>query len=166
MSDPPEPEIEIAVEQPGWAAALSDPSAVCRTAATLALGEAPTLGAVSILLADDARLQGLNREYRGVDRPTNVLSFPADAPDVPGELRFWGDIAVALETTSREAAERDLRVADHLTHLVIHGALHLFGHDHIDDAEAEAMEALERRLLARLGIADPYAGAPAIEAAQ
>lgn len=157
MSDPPEPDIAITVAHAAWTAAVSDPAAVCSAAARVALGavSAPdaSTGTVSILLADDARLCGLNRQFRGVDRPTNVLAFPSG----PNPDDFLGDIAVAFETSSREAADADISLADHLSHLVIHGTLHLLGHDHVDPGEAEAMETLERALLDRLGIADPYA---------
>lgn len=115
---------------------------------------------LSVLLADDAFVQSLNRKFRGKDQPTNVLSFPQ--VDGPGEIVFQaarplGDIAFAYETLVVEAKHQGKSFDDHLAHLVVHGVLHLLGHDHIDDEEAEAMETLERVILDRFGIADPYA---------
>ncbi len=118
----------------------------------------------SLLFADDAEVHALNREWRGKDQPTNVLSFPmlarSDlldlAPDGPPEM--LGDIALAYETCAREAAEKGVTVAAHATHLVVHGLLHLAGYDHeLSAADADAMEALEIKALASLGLADPYA---------
>jgi len=109
----------------------------------------------SLRLADDATLRALNARWRGIDKPTNVLSFPA-APRGGATL---GDIALAYETLAREAEELGVPLADHYRHLVAHGFLHLIGYDHQTDAEAERMEALETRILARLGAADPYARA-------
>jgi probable rRNA maturation factor len=137
---------------------------LCRraVATVLAREAAATVGAeVSILLADDRRIRELNRTYRGKDSATNVLSFPSGdgaAPPAPGPARpvLLGDIAVALETTAREAAAAGKPVADHLAHLLVHGALHLLGHDHEEAEEALRMEAREVELLAGLGVADPY----------
>ncbi|MDG6078551.1 rRNA maturation RNase YbeY [Erythrobacter litoralis] len=118
---------------------------------------------VSILFTTDAQVQALNREWRGKDKPTNVLSFPmltredliVLAPEGPPEM--LGDIALAYETCAREAAEKGVSLEHHATHLLLHGFLHLAGHDHVDsDEDAEAMEALEIAALAKMGIADPY----------
>jgi probable rRNA maturation factor len=109
--------------------------------------------AIRIVDADEGR--ALNRDYRGRDYATNVLSFPAELP--PGvDLPLIGDLAICAPVVSREAAEQGKKPRDHWAHLTVHGVLHLLGHDHIVEAEAEAMEALERRILAGLGIADPY----------
>jgi probable rRNA maturation factor len=117
----------------------------------------------SLLFTSDAEVHTLNREWRERDKPTNVLSFPmlerdeleALAPDGPPEM--LGDIALAYETCAREAGEKGVTLEAHAAHLIVHGLLHLAGHDHVDsDAQAEAMEALETRILAKLGIADPY----------
>lgn len=152
----------VTVEASGWRAAVTDPETICRraVAATLELAGPDGLPAeVAVRLADDRALRALNRRWRGKDAPTNVLSFPA-GPRPPGlpEGCPWplGDLALALETVLREAAAEAKPVADHLAHLVVHGTLHLLGHDHEQAAEAEAMEALERRILARLGVPDPY----------
>jgi probable rRNA maturation factor len=112
---------------------------------------------VSLCLADDARLQALNLRWRGVDKPTNVLSFPSPPPGHGAESAALGDIALAYETLAREANELGVPLADHYRHLVAHGFLHLIGYDHGTDKEAERMEALESRIMARLGAADPYA---------
>jgi probable rRNA maturation factor len=110
--------------------------------------------AVTILLANDARLKSLNRDFRGRNRATNVLSFGADSPF------YLGDIAIAYETTAKQARAQRKSFSTHVAHLVVHGILHLFGHDHEDLASAAAMEALEAELLAKLGIADPYRPRP------
>ena len=112
---------------------------------------------VSVLLADDETVRALNRDWRGQDKPTNVLSFPADMPEMPGAPRLKGDIALARETLVREAEDQDKTLEQHLQHLVVHGVLHLFGYDHVDDADAEEMEAFETEILAALGVPDPYA---------
>jgi probable rRNA maturation factor len=111
---------------------------------------------ISLCLADDAQLKALNLRWRGVDKPTNVLSFPS-APGGRAESVTLGDIALAYETLTREANELGAPLADHYRHLVAHGFLHLIGYDHGSDEEAERMEALESRIMARLGAADPYA---------
>jgi probable rRNA maturation factor len=116
---------------------------------------------LAIMLTDDAGIQTLNRNWRGIDKPTNVLSFPALQPrgerQVDDAPRMLGDIAIAYETTRREADEEQKPFDHHLSHLAVHGFLHLIGHDHEKDQEAEAMEALEREILSQLGIPDPYA---------
>ena len=122
---------------------------------------------VTVVLTDDAEIRELNRTWRGKDEPTNVLSFPSgDMPDGAGALDdavpdgvpvLLGDIVIALETTAAEAVDKGIPLPDHVSHLVVHGALHLLGFDHLNDKEAEQMEDLERQALASLGIADPYA---------
>ncbi|MGV1014358.1 MAG: rRNA maturation RNase YbeY [Methyloceanibacter sp.] len=133
--------------------------AMLERAASAALAAAPMPSPgnyeISIVLTDDAEMRTLNRTWRGKDAPTNVLSFPADdAVRGPG---FLGDVVLAYETTLNEARDGNLPLADHVSHLVVHGVLHLLGLDHGEDGEAERMEALERNALAALGIADPYA---------
>ncbi|MDI5890762.1 rRNA maturation RNase YbeY [Halomonas rhizosphaerae] len=111
---------------------------------------------LTIRFVDDAESRALNRDYRGRDRPTNVLSFPFENP--PGvDLGLLGDLVVCHPVVVREAAEQDKSLRAHYAHMVVHGTLHLLGHDHLEETEAEAMEALEREILASLGIADPYA---------
>ena len=118
---------------------------------------------ISVRLTSDAEVRQLNRQYRGQDKPTNVLSFPMVQPDLieslantdDGEV-LLGDIVLALETCAREADERGVTIEAHATHLIVHGMLHLLGHDHMADSEAEAMEAMERAALRALGLHDPY----------
>jgi len=112
-------------------------------------------GEVALLLADDAEIARLNAQFRGKDAPTNVLSFPAGPGE--GDSGFIGDIALAAETIAREAENQGKSFDNHAAHLVVHGFLHLLGYDHGNDADAEAMEARERAILASLGISDPYA---------
>jgi probable rRNA maturation factor len=158
-------ELEIEIEA-AWPEA-TDWEALATRAITALAQIAPELAnprlSASLLFADDAEVHALNREWRGKDKPTNVLSFPmleredllALAPDGPPEL--LGDIALALETCAREAADKGVALEQHAAHLIIHGLLHLSGHDHVhSDEEAAAMEALEIKALALMGIADPY----------
>lgn len=118
----------------------------------------PLQGAeLSLLLTDDRRMRAVNRDWRGIDKATNVLSFPAAPPDRIATSPVLGDIAIAYETVAREAEEEGKAIGDHLSHLVIHGLLHLLGEDHETDDEAHRMEGCEIAALALLGIADPYA---------
>jgi probable rRNA maturation factor len=116
---------------------------------------------LAIMLTDDRGIRTLNRNWRGIDKATNVLSFPALQPTGPAgpddAPRMLGDIAIAYETTRKEADEERKPFDHHLSHLAVHGFLHLIGYDHENDADAEAMESLERDILAQLGIPDPYA---------
>ena len=116
---------------------------------------------LAVMLTDDSGIQTLNSNWRGIDKPTNVLSFPALQPTGTGAPddapRMLGDIAIAFETTRKEADEEQKPFDHHLSHLAVHGFLHLIGYDHEKDDDAEAMENLEREILARLGIPDPYA---------
>lgn len=142
--------IDVEVEADAWTDALPDAEKIARAAAEAVLAELTE--DIAILLTDDASVQTLNRDHRDQDKPTNVLAFPA-APTAAPHL---GDVALAYETCAREAAEQGKPLADHLAHLVAHGVLHLLGWDHMTEAEAEAMEARERDILARLGTPDPY----------
>ncbi|MCE8013561.1 rRNA maturation RNase YbeY [Halomonas daqingensis] len=125
-------------------------------AAVLARFPGETRHEVTVRFVDADEGQALNRDYRGRDKPTNVLSFPFDGP--PGiSLPLLGDLVLCHPVVAREAAEQCKRLEHHYAHLVVHGMLHLLGHDHLEDEEAEAMEQLEREILADLDIADPYA---------
>ena len=147
------------------------PLADLAVAAALKVGlSSPTPGTdeptLSIALIDDARMTELNGEFRDQAKPTNVLSWPSYEGDSPedvipaglddGPALYWGDMALAGETVIREATEQKKAFEAHLSHLIIHGVLHLLGHDHIEDDEAERMEALERLALKSLGYPDPY----------
>lgn len=114
---------------------------------------------LSLVFTDDESIRAINAEWRQKDKATNVLSFPA-FPITPGKMPgpMLGDIIIAKETVEREAAELEKPFDDHLTHLMVHGFLHLFGYDHMNNAEAEIMEGLETRILADLGLSDPYEG--------
>ncbi len=132
-----------------WAKALPGVERLVRKAARAALGA--RIRSLTVALSDDRRVRALNKRDRRQDKPTNVLSY------LSGEKTFLGDIVLARQTVWREAHEQKKTPGDHLVHLVVHGTLHLLGHDHeTGDADADRMEALERRILKRLGIADPY----------
>ena len=150
----PGPMIEVEVEAEDWTDAVDDVEAVTERAAVAALGS--RAGGIVILLTDDETVRELNDRFRGRDRPTNVLSFPAaEMPGVAAPLPL-GDIVLAYGVCAREAAEQSKTLRNHLTHLVVHGVLHLLGRDHEDDVGAEAMEGEERAVLASLGVSDPY----------
>jgi probable rRNA maturation factor len=150
--------LDISVPSPLWRR-LPRARAIAReTIAAAVEGGGPGVGGgVSLCLADDAALRALNLRWRGLDKPTNVLSFPAARLGHGGDPTALGDIALAYETLAREAEEFGVSLADHYRHLLAHGFLHLIGYDHETDAEAERMEALETRILTRLGVGDPYA---------
>jgi len=191
-------EILLSVEESGWQeaapAGMSLESFVERAARAALIAAAPRLraGEVSIVLASDVRVQALNREWRGQDKPTNVLSFPGGDPDdfeeededenddekededdsseeedygEPPPLQL-GDVILAWPTVRHEAEAQGKPVAAHMAHLVVHGMLHLLGHDHAEEEEAGIMEGLEVAILAGRGIADPYAGPDAPDAAR
>jgi len=146
-------DMDITVQCEEWREALSDIESVVETAISRVLSvlEAPKLGELSIALIDDVEIQRLNRDYRNKNKPTNVLSFPDEGP-----APLLGDIVLALETIMQEAAEKSISVKDHVTHLVMHGFLHLQGYDHETEDTAAAMEALEIKALKTLNIDNPY----------
>lgn len=164
--------LDVAVAQDGAWPAQVDWDALATRAARAALAltpqaewlALPVIVEVAVRLTTDTEVHALNRQYRGKDAPTNVLSFPMIQPDLldtvtqgsdDGEV-LLGDIALADGVCVREAGEKGITLVDHVTHLIVHGVLHLLGHDHGNDAEAATMEGLEREALASLGIADPY----------
>ena len=157
-------ELTVSVSCRDWINALPTARSICRRAARAAVraDAAQTRGTeASLVLADDVLVRSLNREYRGEDRPTNVLSFAnpdGDDMAVPGQPVMLGDIVVAFETAAAEAARQGKSLGDHLSHLVVHGMLHLLGYGHERDADAERMERLEIRVLSGIGVASPYAG--------
>jgi probable rRNA maturation factor len=145
----PRSKVDVVLLDAAWAKALPGVERLVRKAARAALGAKAR--SLTVALSDDDRVQVLNKRDRKKDKPTNVLSYPS------GEKVFLGDIVLARQTVWREAREQKKTPADHVAHLVVHGTLHLLGYDHeTSDADAERMEALERRILKRLGIADPY----------
>lgn len=152
--------LDLLIEAGDWGAEAEVGALIGRAVAAVAGSgavEVPADAELSVLLTDDAHIRVLNRDYRGADKATNVLSFPvSDDPDDLGPM--LGDIVVARETLVAEALDAGIPVAHHMTHLVVHGLLHLFGYDHENDDEADAMERIETAILAGLGIPDPYAG--------
>ena len=184
MSDDPDPcsssdipriTVAVTVLDPDWPRAVPAVEDLARRAAVAALvvsaaahpdGVARALAAgeaeISLVLADDATLRRYNKDYRGIDQPTNVLAFAAvegsgGAPERAEGPLLLGDVLLARETLAREAGEQGKTPADHLRHLVVHGVLHLLGQDHLGEDEAQIMERLEVAALGRLGVADPYA---------
>ena len=155
---------------PAWRRYLADPARICRRTLTTTLRHVPrppwlTRAELSVLLADDATVRRLNADYRGKDRATNVLSFPSfehvlarDPASLPPGPVPLGDIVLAVETVQVEAASEGKPFAHHLSHLLVHGCLHLLGYDHQTAEAAACMEQLERDVLAQLGVPDPYAG--------
>lgn len=153
--------VVVSIAENAWERDIADLLAICEAAATEVLnhprsGADKAVGEVTIVLADDTTVQRLNRDFRGMDKPTNVLSFNAQSPNVPGMDAALGDVILGFETVERESRDFGIPLADHVRHLVVHGCLHLLGHDHENDREAEYMEALEAEILGRLGIPDPY----------
>ncbi|HWK69069.1 MAG TPA: rRNA maturation RNase YbeY [Rhizobiaceae bacterium] len=157
----PQVEIDLLVESDGWLPP-DELEALARKAVDAALAELGARGEMpselSLVFSSDAAIKELNAGWRGKDKPTNVLSFPAFAV-APGDFLppMLGDIVLAIETISREASLEKKPFEHHLIHLIVHGFLHLLGYDHETDEEAEVMETMERRVLARLAIPDPYA---------
>ena len=156
----PAPPIDIIVDSPQWEATPGAEATVRRalTESGIATGANFTDRMLAVLLTDDAAIRRLNAQWRGIDKPTNVLSFPP-APNADaqfGAVKSLGDIAIAFETTAREAAEEGKPFDHHLAHLAVHGLLHLLGYDHDTESAATTMEQFERVILGRLGVTDPY----------
>jgi probable rRNA maturation factor len=149
-------DVDVIAESELWAACpVAD--ATVRRAIEAAAQAAGKSGTLAVMLTDDASIRAMNAKWRGIDKPTNVLSFPAgESPAFPGGAHL-GDIAIAYETVAAESAAENKAFADHLAHLAVHGYLHLVGFDHETEDEAARMENLETRILSGLGIADPYA---------
>jgi len=166
MVDRPRLSIAISVEDPSWSKLAPEATRLLRRAARDALAKAKADGwkgsrvghEISFVLTDDKRMRALNRTYRGKDKPTNVLSFAALDADRPKAGMPWllGDVILAAGVIAREAKAQRKKLDHHLSHLAVHGVLHLLGYDHEADKEAEAMEALEIAALAGMGIANPY----------
>jgi probable rRNA maturation factor len=148
------PHIDIQVQSPLWHAQPLAEQTI-REAISAAAGALSTEGGeVSVLLTDDSEIARLNRDWRGIDKPTNVLSFPASRVGQGDKL--LGDIVIAYETLERESTDESRDFLHHLAHLAVHGFLHLIGFDHETDAQAEEMEGLESRIMMRLNMPDPY----------
>jgi probable rRNA maturation factor len=149
--------LDIAIEDDGWAA-LTNLELLVEQAVAAALPKGEQGKIITVLFADNETMQDLNNEWRGLNKPTNVLSFPApkDQPVPPGELPLLGDIVLGFATCAQEAEEAGKTLADHTCHLIVHGVLHLLGYDHENDKDAEVMEAAEIKILSTLGIENPY----------
>ena len=152
----PAPSITIQVQSPLWeaepAAEQTVRDAIAAAAATLSTAD----NEVSILLTDDKAIRLLNREWRGIDKPTNVLSFPAATTKASVRMPLFGDIVIAYETLKRECDDEDRIFLHHLAHLTVHGFLHLIGYDHQVEAQAEEMEGLESKIMMRMQMPDPH----------
>ena len=155
MKDAPAPDapiIDVAIPCRAWRRSLPGAARLARATVRAVLADAAIRSAeVSLRFSDDEEMRGLNRRWRGKDSPTNVLSFPT------GDSHHLGDVVLALETVSREASAQGKPLAHHVRHLIVHGVLHLLGHDHQRGRDAARMEDRERRILAGFGVGDPYA---------
>jgi probable rRNA maturation factor len=154
----PAPSIDIQVQSPLWqaepAAEQTVRDAIAAAAATLSTAD----GEVAILLTGDKAIRALNRQWRGIDKPTNVLSFPAAVTAASIGAKFFGDIVIAYETLKRECDDENRIFTHHLAHLAIHGFLHLIGYGHEVDAEADEMEGLESKIMMHMNLPDPWFG--------
>lgn len=153
--------VEVLVESQLWAARPDAEAVVQGALAEAAAAVSSPSGEIAVVLTDDDAVRALNSRWRGIDKPTNVLSFPAQQPSRAhtadfDEMPSLGDVVIAYETVAREAEAEGKAFGDHLAHLAVHGFLHLFGYDHHSDAAAQDMERLEARILERLGVPDPY----------
>ena len=152
--------IDLRIADPRWTGALHEFEDLAGRVLDHGASVIQAGGEVSILMTDDAEMQALNRQWRQLDKPTDVLSFPADGPEIAGQPRRLGDIAIGFETAFRDAQAMNRPFEAHIAHLLIHGFLHLVGYDHIDPEDAMVMEPLETKILAGLGWPDPYAAGP------
>jgi probable rRNA maturation factor len=151
------PSIDIIVQSPLWETEPGVETMLHRAVEEAAVALSTSPAELAIVLTDDSAIRLLNRDWRGIDEPTNVLSFPANARSASGAARLLGDIVIAFETSAREAVGEGKPFLHHVAHLAVHGFLHLEGHDHAVEEDADAMERLECEILARLGVSDPYA---------
>jgi probable rRNA maturation factor len=151
--------IDLRIADPRWES-LGDVDAFAAHVLALASARMKKGGEIAILMTDDAEMQALNSQWRGKDKPTDVLSFPSDGPEIPGQPQHLGDVALGYETALRDAEAMKRPFEAHVSHLLIHGFLHLLGYDHIETEDAKVMEPLEADILAGLGWPDPYATGP------
>jgi probable rRNA maturation factor len=152
-------EIDVRVADPRWEA-LGDADGFAAHVLGKASARMRAGGEIAILLTNDAEMHALNKQWRGKDKPTDVLSFPSDQPEIPGQPQYLGDVAVGYETALRDAGDMGRPFEAHASHLLIHGFLHLLGYDHMTPEDARLMEPLEADILAVLGWPDPYATGP------
>jgi probable rRNA maturation factor len=159
------PVVDVMVESRLWEREAASMDAVQRAIAQAAamVDEDVTDTELAVVLTDDAAIRTLNHQWRGLDKATNVLSFPAPDPLSDAGMQHLGDIVIAFETLAREAGEEGKPFHHHLSHLAVHGFLHLLGYDHESERDAETMEQLERTILAKLGVPDPYASQDSLE---
>ncbi len=150
------PQIDIQMQSPLWKAQPLAGQTVREAISAAASTLSTEAGEVSIVLSDDSEIAKLNRNWRGIDKPTNVLSFPASGQRAGNNVLLFGDIIIAYETLKRECDDENRIFLHHLAHLAVHGFLHLIGYDHQTDAQADEMEGLESKIMARLNIPDPY----------
>lgn len=151
--------IDLRIADPRWEV-LGDVEALAAHVLGLASARMKASGEMAVLLTDDAEMRALNQQWRGIDKPTDVLSFPSESPEIPGQPQYLGDVAVGYETALRDAEAMQRPFEGHISHLLVHGFLHLLGYDHIEAADATIMEPLEAEILAGLGWPDPYATGP------
>lgn len=151
--------IDLRIADPRWEV-LGDVEALAAHVLGLASARMKSGGEMAVLLTDDAEMHALNQQWRGIDKPTDVLSFPSESPEIPGQPQYLGDVAVGYETALRDAEAMQRPFEGHISHLLVHGFLHLLGYDHIEAADATIMEPLEAEILAGLGWPDPYATGP------
>lgn len=151
--------IDLRIADPRWEA-LGDVEALAAHVLGCAASHVKATGELAVLFTSDAEMRDLNKQWRGLDKPTDVLSFPSVQPEIPGQPQYLGDLALGYETALRDAGTMQRPFEAHASHLLIHGFLHLLGYDHIEPEDAQVMEPLESVILARLGWPDPYASGP------
>jgi probable rRNA maturation factor len=152
------PSIDIQIQSPLWEAQPNAVQTIRDALAAAATALSTMDGEVAILLTDDGAIRALNRQWRGIDKPTNVLSFPATVTQTSVGAKFFGDIVMAYETLARECADEGRVFLHHLAHLTVHGFLHLIGYGHNVDAEADEMEGLESKIMLSIDLPDPWLG--------
>lgn len=150
---------DIRIEDAGWLSSCPTVEDVVECALSAAADKTDVSGLVEVLLTDDNQMQQLNKQWREKDKPTDVLSFPSDMPNIPGGQSFLGDLSLGLGVVQRDATAINRAFDLHLTHLLVHGFLHLLGYDHIKPDDAKIMEGLEADILADFGLPDPYGDA-------
>jgi probable rRNA maturation factor len=151
--------VDLRIDDPRWTS-LGDVEALAARVLAFAANQMKAGGELSVLMTADAEMHALNKQWRGIDKPTDVLSFPSNDPEIPGQPQYLGDVALGFETALRDAEAMGRPFEGHVSHLLIHGFLHLLGYDHIAIEDAKVMEPLEAQILAGLGWPDPYATGP------